>query len=421
MHMSDAALRAAVEKRRKQLKRPDEGRVRPRTWEYLDRLEIVDDALLTKDSDEDVIEHLVKEIDELAAAAPSGGGARIRRDEDYADAEHYGESGDVEERTFSVELSDYEYERSEAHAEVIGRRANQAREVVDFRRDYLNGGVLTPEEAYTFIESSAARYLPPELFREWGIPVRGHKVEVLAESGPNPLSPEINYSVTLRVTPPGKIKTLRYAPNNIPTPHDLKVDWRYVTVSEIHAPDGSHETVLSMRALHYPGPDGLKRRAHMWPGSLLEELLRRSTQLAARLPQSYEWAEEGMVWLFLTGGVPEPRTLTMRVHFGGGWTRIEMAMPPWISAETLEKNYRSAQRQILTKSNHALSLRRLAVLRFVEEATRVEGKRPPFPQLLSRWNEQHPDWKYDNYRGLAQAYRETLKEVSHSPFRIPSP
>ena len=111
---------------------------------------------------------------------------------------------------------------------------------------------------------------------------------------------------------------------------------------------------------------------------------------------------------------------TLQLEFFGGGARIDMAIAPWISAETLEKNYRSAQRQILTKSNHALSLRRLAVLRFVEEATRVEGKRPPFPQLLTRWNEQHPAWRYRDYRGLAQAYRETLEQVAHSPFRIPN-
>src|SRR5215204_5071912 len=388
MHMNDAALRAAVEKRRKQLKRPDECRVPPQTWDYSHRSDIVEDAR-TKDFDEDVIEYLVKEIDELAAAAPGGAGGRTRRDEGYDDAEHYGENGDAEERTLSVDLSDYEYERNKAYAEVMARLVNQAGEVVDFRRNYLNGEVLTPEQAYTFIESSAARYFPPEIFREWSIPTRSHKIELLAESYSDPLSAGIDYSVTLHVTPPGVTKTVRYAPSSTPPPHGRKVDWRY-----------------------------FRKRVDVWPGSLLDKLRHCSIQLAARLPKSYEWTEEDMVWLVLTGGVPEPRTLTMRVHFGGG-ARIDMAMPPWISAETVEKNYRNAQRRILIKSNHALSLRRLAVLRFVEAATQIDGKRPPFPQLLAQWNEQHPAWRYKDYRGLAQAYRETLKQVVHSPFRIP--
>jgi hypothetical protein len=72
------------------------------------------------------------------------------------------------------------------------------------------------------------------------------------------------------------------------------------------------------------------------------------------------------------------------------------------------------------KSNHASSLRRLAVLRFVEAATRAEGKRPPLSQLLPRWNEQYPAWRYKDYRGLAQAYRQTLKQVAHSPLRVPN-
>jgi hypothetical protein len=418
MHMNDAALRAAVEKRRKQLKRPDKGRVPPQTWEYLHRLGIVEDAR-TKDFDEDVIEYLVKEIDELAAAAPGGAGGRTRRDEGYDDAEHYGERGDAEERTLSIELSDYEYERNEAYAEVMARLINQAREVVDFRRNYLNGEVLTPEQAYTFIESSAARYFPPEIFREWGIPTRSHKIELLAESYSDPFTGGIDYSVTLHVTPPGVTKTVRYAPSNTPPPHDRKVDWRYFTMSESHGSGGSHERVATLRALSYRGPDGLRKRAHVWPGSLLDELRHCSIRLVDRLSKSYEWTEEDMVWLVLTGGVPEPRTLTLRVYFGGG-ARIDMAMPPWISAETVVKNYRNAQRQILIKSNHALSLRRLAVLRFVEAATRIDGKRPPFPQLLAQWNEQHPAWRYKDYRGLAQAHRETLKQVALSPFRLPN-
>jgi hypothetical protein len=419
MHMNDAALRAAVEKRRKQLKRPDEGRVPPQTWEYLHRLGIVEDAR-TKDFDDDVIEYLVKEIDELAAAAPGGAGGRTRRDEGYDDVQHYGESGDLEERTLSIELSDYEYERNEAYAEVMARLINQAREVVDFRRDYLNGEVLTPAQAYTFIESSAARYFPPEIFREWGIPTRSHKIELLAESYSDPLTADIDYNVTLHVTPPGVTKTVRYAPSNTFAPHGRKFDWQYNRMSESLGSGGSYERVVPLQALSYRGPDGLRKRTHVWPGSLLDELRRCSIRLADRLPKSYEWTEEDMVWLILTGGVPEPRTLTMRVHFGGSGARINMAMPPWISAETVEKNYRNAQRRILIKSNHALSLRRLAVLRFVEAATRIDGKRPPFPQLLAQWNEQHPAWRYQDYRGLAQAYRETLKQVARSPFRIPN-
>jgi len=419
MHMNDAALRSAVEKRRKQLKRPDEGRVPPQTWEYLHRLGIVEDAR-TKDFDDDVIEYLVKEIDELAAAAPDGAGGRTRRDEGYDDAEHYGESGDAEERTLSIELSDYEYERNEAYAEVMARLLNQAREVVDFRRNYLNGEVLTPDEAYAFIESSAAPYFPPEAFREWGIPTRSHKIELLAESYSDPFNAGIDYNVTVHVTPPGVTKTVRYAPINTTVSYGRKVDWQYNRMSESLESGGSHERVVPVQALSYRGPDGLRKRKHVWPGSLLDELRQCSIRLAALLSKSYEWTEEDMVWLVLTGGVPQPRTLTMRVHFGGGGARIDMAMPPWISAETVEKNYRNAQRQILIKSNHALSLRRLAVLRFVEAATRIDGKRPPFPQLLAQWNEQHPAWRYQDYRGLAQAYRETLKQVARSPFRIPN-
>jgi hypothetical protein len=417
--MNNAALRVAVEKRRKQLKRPDEGRVPPETWNYLDRLGIVEDAL-TRDFDEEAIKYLVEEIDELAAAAPGGAGGRTRRNEGYDDAEQYGKSGDVEGRTLAIDLSDYEYERSDAYAEVMARLINQTREVVDFRLNYLDGEVLTPEHAYTFIESSAARYFHPLMFREWSIPTWRNKIEILAESYSDPLTAGIDYMVTLHVTPPGVTKTVRYSPSNTPAPYDRKVDWQYSTRRESLGSDGSHERVVSLQTLSYRGPDGLRKRTNVWPDSLLDELRKRSIRLADRLSKSYEWTEEDMVWLVLTGGVPEPRTLTMRVDLGGGGARIEMAMPPWISAETVVRNYRNAQRQLLIKSNHALSLRRLAVLRFVEAATRIDGKRPPFPQLLTQWNEQHPGWRYEDYRGLAQAYRKTLRQVALSPIRMPN-
>jgi hypothetical protein len=209
-------------------------------------------------------------------AREGGAGGRTRRDEGYNDAEHYGESGDAEERTLSIELSDYEYERNEAYAEVMARLINQAREVVDFRRNYLNGEVLTPDEAYAFIESSAAPYFPPEAFRAWGIPTRSHKIELLAESYSDPFNAGIDYNVTLHVTPPGVTKTVRYAPNNTPAPYGRKVDWQYNRMSESLESGGSHERVVPLQALSYRGPDGLRKRKHVWPSSLLDELRRCS-------------------------------------------------------------------------------------------------------------------------------------------------
>src|SRR5215208_4846094 len=122
MHMSDAALRAAVEKRRKQLKRPYEGRVSDKAWGILHDLDYVEDAR-TKDYDVDGIEFLVRKIDwfadAFASAVPGSGGGRTRRAEGYDDAEHYGESSAVDEQSLSIDLSDYEYERSRAYAEIM--------------------------------------------------------------------------------------------------------------------------------------------------------------------------------------------------------------------------------------------------------------------------------------------------------------
>jgi hypothetical protein len=59
--------------------------------------------------------------------------------------------------------------------------------------------------------------------------------------------------------------------------------------------------------LHYRDQDGLRRTAHSWPGSVLDELRRRSSMLA----RMYRWKEEDIVWFFLTGETPRLGTLTL--------------------------------------------------------------------------------------------------------------
>ena len=74
---------------------------------------------------------------------------------------------------------------------------------------------------------------------------------------------------------------------------------------------------------------------------------------------------------------------------------------------------------MLIKSSHALSLRSIAVLRFVERNIRERGKLPRWTELLDRWNREHPEWRYQGYNGLRQTYYRTLAAVVHAPVRLP--
>jgi hypothetical protein len=127
-----------------------------------------------------------------------------------------------------------------------------------------------------------------------------------------------------------------------------------------------------------------------------------------------------MVWLFLTGEAPKLNTLRLSLRLtAGSLPTITLTAPVWVSAETIKKNYQKVQSQVLVKGNHALSLRSIAVLRFVERSIRERGKRPSWRELLDRWNQKHPEWKYQRYRGLRQTYYRALDAVVYAPVHLP--
>jgi hypothetical protein len=39
--------------------------------------------------------------------------------------------------------------------------------------------------------------------------------------------------------------------------------------------------------------------------------------------------------------------------------------------------------------------------------------------LKDRWNQVHPKWQYQDYRGLRQTYYRTLDAVANAPVRFP--
>jgi hypothetical protein len=274
--------------------------------------------------------------------------------------------------------------------------------------------VLTLEQAYAFLESPAARYVAADLFLELQIPAAEHGAELMdryerVRDAPN----DVDHRVTVRVDPPGVTMRVRYARPGRPVTDGDQIDVRHCVFkgTKREAMQTPDEVLL-----RYRGRDGVREVAYIWPGSMLDGLRYASSMLARR----YGWKEEDAVWLCLTGEAPKLNPLTINVRFtAGNPPTTTLTAAPWVSAETIKRNYQKVQGQVLVKGNHALSLRSMAVLRFVEKDIRERSKRLPWRELLVRWNQEHPEWKYQDYRGLRQTYYRTLNAIVHAPVRLP--
>lgn len=215
----------------------------------------------------------------------------------------------------------------------------------------------------------------------------------------------------MRADPPGTVKRAQYAPHWVPAIGDGTI--RKVCIySDRERTQAKHPTE---HPLTYRDREGFKATIYPWPFSVLDELRRRCNRLA----RLYSWEEEDMVWVFLTGEAPSLPALKMRVKYTQSSPRITLTAVPWISAEAVKRNFEKTQKHILVKNPRELPWRSLAVLRFVEKIIRTEGERPPWSDILSRWNLDHPQWSYNSWRGFAQTYRRTLGSVAHPPVRFP--
>lgn len=327
--------------------------------------------------------------------------------------------GESDERYFEVDLSDYERERAAAYEEVLAREAalNQGPDgslpIANWRRNLFGEKLLSPEEAHELLESPAARFFQPGMFGEWNIPLLRHKAEVLEyDSGADKLY--IDHRATIKIDPPGIVKTVSYA-NQDKAGFDPKViDWHWYFYGDTKDDGISPEECI----LRYKDRDGLEEEMWVWPGSVLDSLHSISSYWARVLG----WKEEDMTMWLLTGEPSKWKPLEVKVRYKiGNPLTVSFTVHPWMSADTVARNYRRIQHQLLGRDNRPLQPRSLAVLRFVEGRVRQSGgERPSWARLLNEWNEQcRPKWRYENRSNLSRTYRKTLQSVAHSSFFLP--
>lgn len=287
--------------------------------------------------------------------------------------------------------------RAEALCLYWAKIAAATQDVRSFRRRFLGGGTISTSSASDLILSPAASIWRLETFRRKGIPVIGHKSEILSK---------------------GK----------------LKVTWPEGAV-EVAFKQQHRLTVLRMWDGEAEWPMTVLR------GSVIEELHNVATTLARRFP----WEAPYAAWFILTGQSPWVPPLKADVEGPDDLNHgsITITAAHWVPKEAVCKFY--AELKSGLNPSPTPSLRRLALFRFFVENSSGTlsinkigshiglqapdinnigshiGLQSPanWRQMMERWNEEHPDWHYANVRNFHRDFQAAFKSLAHPSFSIP--
>jgi hypothetical protein len=306
-----------------------------------------------------------------------------------------------------TDLKPYELQRALAESAYVASRAAERRVVRRFREYVMGSDLLTPEEADTLVASPAAAVLAAEGFRRRSIPLRDHTAEVLEEQCWTEQG-ERRYKISVFVSPPGVKMAAR---------QQLRPDSREVPKTRILSymdSDGNQPVteILSYvdrrdGSYKYETVPGLK----VHPASLLAELQKVGEELAKRYP----WQVAAATRFVLTGEPPGMPPLTGRI-VSGGFTEygydpaIIMEVASHVAADTVKKFYLQMQHASGGRAQQQTA-KGGAVVAFVEGQKDDKGKRPPWDELLRRWNKTHPEQRYQDESGLRKTHQRAYKQI----------
>jgi len=155
---------------------------------------------------------------------------------------------------------------------------------------------------------------------------------------------------------------------------------------------------------------------------------KRLDRLALTLNHFYGWKVPAAVRFLLTGKEPDYRPVRVAVGFGESireyvpnTARVVVEADAWADVEEVANAYRAARRQILggDRKKRKMNERSLEVVRFVTGHIRKQGFLLPWPELQRQWNQDYPQWRYNDRNGLARAYQRSYKRLMHPKYNYP--
>jgi hypothetical protein len=265
--------------------------------------------------------------------------------------------------------------RAAAFASFLAALARAEPSVVRYRREVLGGRTLSEEEALRFVESPVLAVVPWEYLKD--LPCAPWEVEgqVWEEDG----------ELVVELTGPVRRRWRGH------------IEWRW-----LRYPRQGREEAVRVAAQSVLG----------WLG-----------ELASRLARRYHWQEGQGAWFVLTDTPPwvSPVRWRLNNHLTPFFARptIELVVEPWWPARKLMESYRHLQRQLgITRG---VGEKASALVAFLAGHVRVRHppesganpvlELPPWQRLMTRWNETHPTWRYQDIRHFARDCQAALERV----------
>src|SRR5215204_7297643 len=296
----------------------------------------------------------------------------LRADSEHSQSKRPGRSESLEVKP---SLRPEEAARARAFEEYLDYAANFDQDLHRFRERVLGNDLLTAEQARAFVQSPAARFFGDHRFEFGGgnIPLTDHRATLESYERERD-DQKVWHRATVSVNPPGIIETAE--------------KWTQEPLRKVIRGPGNMDGGDG-KPLSFVNAEDRVHTLWVWKWSPLEKLRRVSEKLAER----YLWQGAQATMFVLTGEIPAHPPLRVSYERKGagvgskavkvsqGVVTLEIA--PWVSAKTVDRAYRSAQRRILRRDNRLMGEKNLKLFRFVtarlEPTGLFEDGEPQFP------------------------------------------
>ena len=301
-----------------------------------------------------------------------------------------------------------------------------------FRKEVLGNQLLIREQADRFMLSPAMGFFEVPTLRQLRVPIRDHRAVITADEELPTEPPDSQELVAgVPMVRPKRRLTVYIEPPGITRSVKVPGSWRWKGRSY-----PARDTYLIGDTWH---------EFEYWYGTPMDKLIR----LVGELTETYPWRPLDALLFVLTGATAEaiplrigtqPAWQTIRLpgrhQPGEGYEtpgyrgKITLELEAWLSAETVTRAYRLAQRQLLSRPRKSPDLRTINVFRFVSERIDAVGSTqewhaPPWRELWAEWNEwcrqehpEHPEWPFREHRTFRGYYLRARRYLLFTPYGL---
>lgn len=302
------------------------------------------------------------------------------------DREHL-ERGPVMPKPHATDDRFYEFVRPAERARQRAMELAIALDMADFlpvrqfREHYLDGRVLTSDQAVRLLQSQAASLMSGDEFRNLGVPITDH------------------FSVCTDGNWRGETRTTSILIQCATGEKRFLCDRRKI------------ETQLYVHQIATRND-----RDEIYPviGSVLSNLRRTALQTEAVYSLNLEiGATSDIIWFILTNCPPN-----FSAYFAYAFSRrlgdrdqpyVHIDVPLWISTETLSQMFACFRREKISGRLKQPGVRRMNIFTWVASLELREGSLPSWKILAMRWNSEFPSEHVDDWRGFRRDYMAAKK------------